>query len=201
EAHGAPAAAVDPVALLGLRGVLEWDGAAPADGPSAEETAAVDAGFADLCAALDAARAQEGAALEAALAERFDALEALLAGALDRVAPRKEAARRRLAERVAELMDAGAPLDEARLAQELATLAVKNDIQEELDRLRAHIDAARALTAAAGAIGRKLDFMTQEFNREANTLCSKAQDAALTEIGLEMKVVIDQLREQAANVE
>ena len=92
-------------------------------------------------------------------------------------------------------------LDSARLAQELALLAVKTDITEEIDRLKAHIAAAHALLAGGGAIGRRLDFLMQEFNREANTLCSKAQSSDLTRIGLDLKVVIDQMREQAQNLE
>ena len=85
--------------------------------------------------------------------------------------------------------------------QELAILAVKSDVREELDRLAAHVDAARELLADQGAVGRRLDFLAQEFNREANTLCSKSQDAALTKIGIELKTVIDQFREQAQNIE
>ena len=87
------------------------------------------------------------------------------------------------------------------LAQELALIAVKSDITEEIDRLHAHVDAARALLAQDGAVGRKLDFLMQEFNREANTLCAKAQNTALTQIGLALKAVIDQMREQVQNVE
>ena len=93
------------------------------------------------------------------------------------------------------------PVDEARLAQELALLAVRADVTEELDRLDAHVAAARALIAGDGPVGRKLDFLMQEFNREANTLCSKAGASDLTAIGLELKVVIDQMREQVQNVE
>ena len=106
-----------------------------------------------------------------------------------------------LRDRVAALLEAQDRIDEARLAQELALLAVKGDVREELDRLKTHIESARALLDAEGPAGRKLDFLMQEFNREANTLCSKSQDAALTAIGLEMKVVIDQMREQCQNVE
>ena len=91
--------------------------------------------------------------------------------------------------------------DEARLAQELALIAVKTDVSEEIDRLGAHIEAARGLLEQKGPVGRKLDFLMQEFNREANTLCSKAQSTALTRIGLDLKTVIDQMREQVQNVE
>ena len=95
----------------------------------------------------------------------------------------------------------GAEIDEARLLQEIATLALKTDVTEEIDRLRAHVGAARALLAQGGAVGRKLDFLMQEFNREANTLCSKSQDHALTAVGLDLKLAIDQTREQVQNVE
>jgi uncharacterized protein (TIGR00255 family) len=98
------------------------------------------------------------------------------------------------------LVDAS-DLDEARLAQELALLAVKSDVTEELDRLHAHVAAARELLSKGGPVGRKFDFLMQEFNREANTLCSKSQDAALTAIGLDLKLAIDQTREQVQNVE
>ena len=92
-------------------------------------------------------------------------------------------------------------MDTDRLAQELALLAVKSDVTEELDRLDGHVEAARDLLGADGPVGRKLDFLMQEFNREANTLCSKAQSTELTGIGLDLKVVIDQMREQVQNVE
>ena len=92
-------------------------------------------------------------------------------------------------------------IDEQRVAQELALIAVKADVTEEIDRLRTHVEAARVLLGADGAVGRKLDFLMQEFNREANTLCSKAQSAPLTAVGLELKTVIEQMREQVQNVE
>ena len=92
-------------------------------------------------------------------------------------------------------------IEEARVAQELAVLAVRADVTEEHDRLAAHVEAARALLDEPGPVGRKLEFLTQEFNREANTLCSKSQDVALTRIGLDLKAVIDQMREQVQNVE
>jgi uncharacterized protein (TIGR00255 family) len=98
-------------------------------------------------------------------------------------------------------MDSRVEMDETRLAQEIAVLAVKSDITEEIDRLHAHISAARDLVASGEPVGRKLDFLCQEFNREANTLCSKAQNAGLIEIGLALKVLIDQMREQVQNVE
>jgi len=95
----------------------------------------------------------------------------------------------------------GRDLDEQRLAQEIATLVVKSDITEEIDRLGAHVTAARGLLQQSGPVGRKLDFLTQEFNREANTLCSKSHSVELTRVGLELKTIIDQMREQVQNVE
>jgi uncharacterized protein (TIGR00255 family) len=106
-----------------------------------------------------------------------------------------------LRDNVTKLMQAADALDENRIAQELALLAVKADVTEELDRLRAHVSAARTLVAADAPMGRKLDFLMQEFMREANTLCAKAQAAALTRVGLDLKTVIDQMREQVQNVE
>ena len=99
------------------------------------------------------------------------------------------------------MLDAAEGVDPDRLAQELALIAVKADVTEEIDRLRAHVDAARALLDGGGTVGRKLDFLMQEFNREANTLCSKAQSSELTAIGLDLKAVIDQMREQVQNIE
>ena len=114
---------------------------------------------------------------------------------------RTEAVKAAMERALARVLDATDVVDEARVAQELALLAVKADIAEELDRLDAHVAAARTLVAASGPVGRKLDFLMQEFNREANTLCSKAQSAALTALGLDLKAVIDQMREQVQNVE
>jgi uncharacterized protein (TIGR00255 family) len=99
------------------------------------------------------------------------------------------------------LLDSGAGVSEDRLAQELALIATKADVREEIDRLRVHVKSARDLLGAKEAVGRKLDFLSQEFNREANTICSKAADVGLTAIGLELKAVIDQFREQVQNVE
>ena len=102
---------------------------------------------------------------------------------------------------LAELLDASPALAPERLAQEVALLAAKADVREELDRLSAHVAAAQELLAAGGAVGRRLDFLCQEFNREANTLCSKSADVALTRIGLALKAAIDQFREQVQNIE
>ena len=107
----------------------------------------------------------------------------------------------RLRTQLARVLENADGIDETRLAQELAVLAVKADVTEEIDRLRAHISAARELLETKGSIGRKFDFLMQEFNREANTLCSKSGDAELTRVGLSLKTLIDQMREQVQNVE
>ncbi|MEM8752543.1 MAG: YicC/YloC family endoribonuclease [Pseudomonadota bacterium] len=202
EARGlllAPSTAADVAAM---RGVLE-PGAPPADDEALR--AALLATFEATLDALLAARAGEGARLAAALSGQVDRIEALAAEAAAAHEAQGAAAASRIAERVAALMaassEAGAAPDPDRLAQELALIAMKADVREELDRLSAHIAAARDLLAADGPVGRKLDFLTQEFNREVNTICAKSNSAALTHAGLEMKVVVDQLREQAQNVE
>jgi len=146
-------------------------------------------------------REGEGAALAAVLAAQVDEIEALVAQAEAQLPARAEQTRAALRRALDRITAEGAPLDEDRLAQELALVAVKADVTEELDRLRAHVQAARDLLGQGGAVGRKLDFLAQEFNREANTLCSKAQDKTVTRIGLDLKAVIDQMREQTQNVE
>lgn len=201
NAAGAAPAGVSPEALLQFRGVLE---SAQADRRAEKSEALVRGVLAALGAALDglvASRAEEGARLATTLSRIVQEIETLTDRAVQRAEARGELAKARLAERVAALLEAGAPVDEGRLAQELALLATRLDVQEEIDRLRAHIAAARDLIAADEPVGRKFDFLAQEFLREANTLCSKSQDAALTEIGLALKVAIDQLKEQVANVE
>ena len=146
-------------------------------------------------------RRAEGAQLAAALSGRIEEIAELTRRAKALAPARQEALGARLREQVAALIGAGAPVVEERLAAELAVLAVKIDVTEEIDRLKSHCAAATRHLEEDAAVGRKLDFLAQEFNREANTLCSKASDAALTEVGLALKVAIDQFREQAQNVE
>jgi len=134
------------------------------------------------------------------LTAQIGEVERLVAEAGRLAAAQPAALRARLTAQAKELLDA-APVSEERLAQEVALLAVKADVREELDRLTAHVQDARALIAQGRGVGRKLDFLAQEFNREANTLCSKSADIALTRTGLALKAVIDQFREQAQNVE
>lgn len=192
----APPSASD---LLGLRGVLDADADPGATDPAL--IAAVADQFADLLDGLVAARRAEGAALGLVLSGQIDRIEAAVAAA--QVAASRRGARvgEALRARVDAVLEAKAPVDPDRLAQELALIAVKADVREELDRLEAHVAAARALLVAEGPVGRKLEFLTQEFNREASTLCAKSGAPALTAIGLDLKVVVDQMREQAQNVE
>ena len=146
-------------------------------------------------------RETEGKALHGILHRQVDQIETLLGQAEAIVIARKDDSERALRTALAKVMQNLGDMDEQRIAQELALIAVKSDVTEELDRLRAHIDAARDLLDQDGPVGRKLDFLMQEFNREANTLCSKSQNTQLTRVGLELKTVIDQMREQVQNVE
>jgi uncharacterized protein (TIGR00255 family) len=173
------------------------------DTARAEEMPPAEVFLADADALLDAfqeMRRGEGAALATVLGEQIDRIAALTLAARDAAAARSERQADVFRANLEALMEAS-DLDEARLAQELALLAVKSDVTEELDRLHAHVAAARELLSRGGPVGRKFDFLMQEFNREANTLCSKSQDAALTAIGLDLKLAIDQTREQVQNVE
>ncbi len=151
--------------------------------------------------ALVAARAAEGARLASTLRGQLDEIERLVGVVQQSPARAREAVEARLKEQVSRLLDAGNGFDATRLHQEAVLLATRADVEEELQRLVSHISAARELVAEDGAVGRKLDFLTQEFNREANTLCSKASDIEITRAGLALKTVIDQLREQVQNIE
>jgi len=150
--------------------------------------------------ALNRARVGEGAKLAQLLSAQIDEVARLVGEAESLAAAQPEALRQKLAGQLQELLN-GAPISEERFAQEVAVLATRADVREELDRLKAHVQDARVLLKSREAIGRKLDFLSQEFNREANTLCSKSADIALTRVGLALKAVIDQFREQSQNVE
>ena len=184
--------------ILCLRGVMEQVGD---DGNSAPLLAALMQEFPLLVADLVAMRDEEGRALQAIIRDQLAQIEALVEEAAREAEARRETVVASLRENVKKLLQSADNLDEKRIEQELALLAVKSDVTEELDRLRAHTQAARALIAAQEPVGRKLDFLMQEFMREANTLCSKAQAMALTRVGLDLKTVIDQMREQVQNVE
>ena len=187
--------------LLSIRGVVEVTAVPEEEDQRERRQAAMLASFGEALSALAAARLEEGARLQSILAQQVERIARLAAEARANPARSVEALRARLAEQVARLMDTGQPLDPARLHQEAVIAATRADIQEEIDRLDSHVEAARQLLAAHDAIGRKFDFLAQEFNREANTLCSKASDRSLSAIGLDLKTVIDQLREQVQNIE
>lgn len=187
--------------LLSVRGVVEPAEEIVDPEDAREEHKAMARSLGEALEALVGVRQTEGARLASILRDRLDELDTLCNEADAAAAARTETVRERLQAGVAELLAMSPALPEERLAQECALLAVKADVREELDRLKAHVDGARALLDEGGAIGRRLDFLCQEFNREANTLCAKAGDIALTQIGLRLKAVIDQFREQALNVE
>ncbi len=188
--------------LLALPGVLRPVASQDeSDEQRAELHAAVQAGFGVALTALLEARAGEGARLAAIIAGLLDEIAALRGHAAEAAAAQPGLHHARLTAQLAELTGATPSLPEDRIAQEVALLATKSDVREELDRLAAHIEAARALLAEGNAVGRRLDFLMQEFNREANTLCSKSVSLPLTAIGLKLKAAIEQLREQVQNVE
>lgn len=188
--------------LLALRGVIEPAERAPRDEARYErQEAAMLRGLDEALAVLVRERRAEGAALAAVLADRVAEIESLTRQAEERAARRLAPMGERLRAQVAALIGAGAPLPEDRLAAELAVLAVKADVTEEIERLTAHCAAAARHLKEDGAIGRKLDFLAQEFNREANTLCAKASDTVLTDVGLAIKSAVDRFREQVQNVE
>jgi len=187
--------------LLAVRGVLETVEEQETEEQMAARAAAMEADLVLALEALIAMRRAEGLRLDAMAAGHLTEIERLTAAAGETAAARPEALRARLKAQVEELLEAAPALSEERLAQEAAVLAAKADVREELDRLGAHVAAARELLAEGQAIGRRLDFLCQELNREANTLCAKSQDVALTRIGLDLKAVIDQLREQVQNIE
>lgn len=185
--------------LLAIRGVLESGDSEEPTAPDAETEAALLATLGQAVEALVAMRAAEGKRLAGLLASQVDAIEGLTREALALASLQPAVIAERLQRQVTELVGQGLPPE--RLAQEVALLATRSDATEELDRLTAHVAAARELLAGGGSIGRKLDFLSQEFNREANTLTAKSGDIAVTRIGLALKGVIDQFREQVQNVE
>jgi len=187
--------------VLAVRGVVEVVEAVEDEVSFAAVCASTLESLDAAIAALVASRRAEGAALQAILSERLDAIARLTQAADDNPARRPEAARARLAATVAALLESSRGFDENRLHQEGMLLAAKADIREELDRLKTHVAAVRALIAEGGPVGRRLDFLAQELGREANTLCAKANDVSLTAQGLELRAQIEQLREQVQNIE
>jgi uncharacterized protein (TIGR00255 family) len=187
--------------ILSLKGVIEVidEDEREADRRAAEGS--VIAGFDRALAGLGEMRRHEGEALGRVLAARLDEIAALATRAEAAPGRRPEAIKARLAEQVAQLIEASGRFDADRLHQEAILIATKVDVREELDRLAAHVAQARHLLAQSAAVGRRLDFLSQELNREANTLCSKSNDVELTNIGLELKSVVEQFREQVQNLE
>lgn len=188
--------------LLMIKGVLEASEQAPEEAEIrvARERAMLQS----LEVALDAlaeARRSEGARLDTVIRGQVDQIDALAASVKESPSRKPEAIRARLNDAIARLIDATAALDDERLHQEAVLIATRADVEEELQRLTAHVEAAREILAERGGVGRKLDFLAQEFNREANTLCSKANAVDITRLGLQLKTVIDQFREQVQNVE
>ena len=187
--------------LLQLKGVMEAGDEQLT--PEAREKLEV-ALLADLDKALDGlgqARGAEGRHLYDVISEQLSGIEALHDAAEALAATQPDAIKARLADQVRELLDAVPPLPAERLAQEAAVLMLKADVREELDRLRAHCEAARGLLSDGQAVGRRFDFLCQEFNREVNTICSKSADIELTRVGLDLKAMIERMREQVQNVE
>ena len=200
EASAAGIALTPPRAsdILSIRGVVETAGSPP---PIAEISAAAAAALPRLLTDLIEMRAAEGRRLAEILSAQLDRIEGLKTEAAAEAELRRDDMKRVVTDALMRVVETTGKTDDDRIAQELAMIAIKSDVTEELDRLSAHISAARELVASGVPVGRKFDFLMQEFLREANTLCSKSGSSALTRIGLDLKVVIDQLREQVQNVE
>ena len=192
---------IQPEGLLALRGVIDTMDDAGDALPDEETQKAVLEGAKVAMAAMAHARKDEGAALSGILTGHLTTVEELAANARATAATQPETLQARMLRNVGELLEQSPALPEERIAQEVAMLAAKADVREELDRLEAHIASGRDLLGSGKPCGRKLEFLAQEFHREANTLGSKSQDIELTRIGLDLKATIDQIREQVANVE
>jgi uncharacterized protein (TIGR00255 family) len=187
--------------LITIKGVLDLVEQAENPEQTAARSEAMLKSLDGALIALVAARAAEGSRLAATLNGQLDEIERQVRIVQQSPARTREAIEQRLKEQVSRLLDASNNFDPARLHQEAVLLATRADVEEELQRLTSHISAARELLIEDGAVGRKFDFLAQEFNREANTLCSKASDVEITRAGLTLKTVIDQLREQVQNIE
>jgi uncharacterized protein (TIGR00255 family) len=200
-AHRIEAAPPTLDGILSLKGVIEVSEAAEGEDERTAAEAAILKGFAQALAGLREMRQREGEALNRVLMTRLDEIATLARRAESTPGRKPEAVKARLAEQIAVLVDASDRFDADRLHQEAILIAAKADVREELDRLVAHVAQARHLLQNGGAVGRRLDFLSQELNREANTLCSKSNDVELTNIGLELKTVVEQFREQVQNLE
>ncbi|KKJ76671.1 hypothetical protein WH95_12400 [Kiloniella litopenaei] len=187
--------------ILNLRGVLELVEEEESQDEANARLALIETSLQDAIEAMQTMRGEEGARLAEIASGQLDAIESLQQEAAKLAATQPAAIQDRFNKQLSELLSDASPVSEERMAQEIAVLVTKADIREELDRLAAHVAAARELLENGGPCGRRLDFLCQEFNREANTLCSKSSDVALTTIGIELKATIEQLREQIQNVE
>ncbi|MBV9953778.1 MAG: YicC family protein [Pseudolabrys sp.] len=187
--------------ILALKGVIEVSDQDEKPEERSAAEAAIIAGFTAALRNLIAARREEGTALGRILESRLGEIATLRQRADQAPGRTAEAVKARLAQQISSLMETGGRFDQDRLHQEALLLAAKADIREELDRLEAHVAQARKLLGDGGAVGRRLDFLSQELNRESNTLCAKANDVELTNIGLELKTVVEQFREQVQNLE
>ncbi|MBB4185120.1 uncharacterized protein (TIGR00255 family) [Sinorhizobium terangae] len=187
--------------LLSIRGIVDFREPEERESERVARDADILSGLALALEDLRSMREEEGAALGQILLAHVDRIEQLRAGVESDPSRSPSAIAERLAQQVALLMEGASSLDRERLHAEVALLATKADLREEIDRLGSHVAAARDLLAKGGPVGRKLDFLAQEFNRESNTICSKSNAAAVSAAGIELKVVIDQFREQVQNLE
>jgi uncharacterized protein (TIGR00255 family) len=198
EVEGISAPTAD--GLLSIPGVIEAGDVSPKGEAAERRDAAALAALARTIDQLIAARLEEGKRLSLVLVDQLKGIEALVSQAKSIAAEAPEAMKARIRDQIALLTVDGMGLNPDRLHQEALVAASRADVREELDRLTSHVESARGLVSSGGAVGRRLDFLSQEFNREANTLCSKAFDNRLTTIGLELKAIIDQFREQVQNL-
>lgn len=187
--------------LLSLRGVIETTEREEDESAAKERQDAILSSLKDLLVQVVAARMAEGEHLASAISSQVDEIERLVETIENSPSRTPEAINARLRERIEKLVGEAPQLDEQRLYQEAVLLAAKTDVKEELDRLRAHAEAARELIGNDEPVGRRLEFLAQEFNREANTICSKSNDIDVTQAGLALKTAIDQMREQVQNIE
>jgi uncharacterized protein (TIGR00255 family) len=187
--------------ILAVKGVIEVVDAEQGEDERRTVESDVVSGFGVVLASLIENRRREGDALGRILCGRLDEIAVLIDRAEAAAARRPEAVKQRIADQVAALLEASDRFDADRLHQEAVLIAAKADVREELDRLAAHVEQAQMTVTKGGAVGRRLDFLSQEFNRETNTLCAKSNDLELTNIGLELKGVVEQFREQVQNLE
>lgn len=191
----------DVASLMNVKGVLEVGEVAVDEAEVAARTVSVLVTLDEVLTQVVQARGDEGGRLAKIISQQLDEIEILIGRVESSPSRKVDVIKQRLSELVARLVETGQALDPVRLHQEAVILATRSDVEEELKRLRSHVTAARDLLQSGGVIGRKMDFLAQEFNREANTLCSKSNDEGITQAGLALKVLVDQMREQVQNIE